>query len=1212
MPEKTASNSPSICFDVLQEGWLAVGNAHGVVGVSFTSTRSFDYCFGDSDDDPLGPANYADGDWRRSLPGRTNYNLRGHRAEITLVRWNEPFQKLATCDESGVIFIWIKYEGRWSVELINDRSARVTDMAWSSDGRLAVICYVDGFVLVGSVTGQRYWSSMLNLNEGHVTCCVWSGDDQNILFSTSSGHVLVISAHGQYITQVSVQACVPICGLAWTWPHDYNGNRLPGWNNGLGSSLAVAFSDGVICLLNNYDDPMPEMIRTELSGLRMCWSSNGNVLAVGGHCTRAFGRTQGATTLFKNSTFIRYDHMNVVQLYSRCGNLQCRMKLDYDQAPLTTLVFGNDDSRLYVACGKLLLVGWVTHQVPSLAHLARIKAHQLITKRQLRPKRLLLNIDLPWPVRGAIHEVLTPTICCHLPDYSRIREFVFRPPPHNIRLYCTLIRHNTSIVEPLKSNRPSSSSTNSRSATPISALADDESIYVLYLEYLGGLVPILKGKRSSKLKTEFVIYDPVNSVDGERIDIHNHDFDATESSASSRVVSLSATSDEDNNVSEDEDTYGRSSSLAFSFLTPKTRRRLLHLRSAQIRRFFRPDRQDNERSTNSATPTRRRLRNARGLFDTDDDEDDDSADESFRSPYTQQIYRPGSAQRFSQLDSNQNFLSKKSQTRTSMKSTKRPLKIVCVRSNIWGTKFKFLSVSPMLPSRLGSMNYRTSFLHLQPRQMALTIKEMHEQNTTLQPPTETGSYIKTGNGTGFHSNITSDSEDTSDSDFSLCESDLDSQQPTPAIVPMSPPKYVRNSMLLSFPQSSNSILSNRQISISGSSSLTMPPVNRQTIPAAEEFLTLAIAEPALPGNSPQYSMEMSTVKDSNTRQEPPEVITKSSENSPKQQLCQSVPSSSMVRQFKHQTFHSESPKHVRKQREPLSVSTSSSKKGRTTEHSHSSDATNRPFCTEIRTKILKESPSRKASSIVACSSADFSPTKPTAAYKPEPEVESVVKVPISALGEMKTVCQMFEETCAIVAHTTSNTASATNSVGPLTTNGTTTISSSTSLILDSEVEESQGAQIRRRQFQQQSSKSYEIQAPSNDLITTFETNVLESDRNSPQLHLNNIEHAVKVLSEKLNSSNHEVVGKNSKQRQQAHALHQATSSRQRSSSVDLSAQILSPNVGGQNSPAATAASTAANTSQNNALNQQQTQSRKSLGLHLFKSPMMVRKMMRRK
>lgn len=49
----------------------------------------------------------------------------GGLLKVVLVRWNEPFQKLATCDMEGGIFVWIQYEGRWSVELVNDRGAQV-------------------------------------------------------------------------------------------------------------------------------------------------------------------------------------------------------------------------------------------------------------------------------------------------------------------------------------------------------------------------------------------------------------------------------------------------------------------------------------------------------------------------------------------------------------------------------------------------------------------------------------------------------------------------------------------------------------------------------------------------------------------------------------------------------------------------------------------------------------------------------------------------------------------------------------------------------------------------------------------------------------------------------------------------------------------------------------------------------------------------------
>ena len=104
----------------LQEGWLATGNVKGIVGATFTTChckKNFD------------------------MPPRMNFNLRGkffiwtslffnivsgvcpcldvfvpissgHRAEVMLVKWNEPYQKLATCDANGIIFVWIKWVAR--------------------------------------------------------------------------------------------------------------------------------------------------------------------------------------------------------------------------------------------------------------------------------------------------------------------------------------------------------------------------------------------------------------------------------------------------------------------------------------------------------------------------------------------------------------------------------------------------------------------------------------------------------------------------------------------------------------------------------------------------------------------------------------------------------------------------------------------------------------------------------------------------------------------------------------------------------------------------------------------------------------------------------------------------------------------------------------------------------------------------------------------
>ena len=47
-----------------------------------------------------------------------------------------------------------------------------------------------------------------------------------------------------------------------------------------------------------------------------------------------------------------------------------------------------------------------------------------------------------------------------------------------------------------------------------------------------------------------------------------------------------------------------------------------------------------------------------------------------------------------------------------------------VTSNIWGTKFQLTGNASCLPACLGQVVYKTSLLHLQPRQMTITIGEI--------------------------------------------------------------------------------------------------------------------------------------------------------------------------------------------------------------------------------------------------------------------------------------------------------------------------------------------------------------------------------------------------------------------------------------------------------------------------------------------------------
>nr|XP_037280604.1 tubby-related protein 4-like [Rhipicephalus microplus] len=608
-----------------QDGWLASGNARGIVGVTFTTC----HC-------------------RKTAehPQRTNYNLRGHRSEVTLVKWNEPYQKLASCDSSGVIFVWIKYEGRWSIELINDRNTQVTDFAWSHDGRMALICYRDGFVLVGSVAGQRYWSSTLHLDRAAVLCGIWTPDDHQVLFGTSNGQILVNDMHGELVAQVTLNEDAAIVAMAWSCEKfkmeeaDDDNSRTAAASNGDASSvppaqasesklsvLAVCFSNGAIHVMKNYDDISPTIINTGLKDIKVEWSNSGEVLAVAGVASES---TDG-------------DCRNRIHFYTDAGLLRFVASIPYTQSPVTALTWGHNDKRLFVATGSVIHIGWVTRRMASLQLLSRLTLH-----RALRDEAAVHTLPLPRRMRALVANLFGQTVKCYLPEAHQLREFVSRP--HHVRLHCTMVRHDTE------------------------DLVSGSATYTLFLEYLGGLVPLLKGKRASKLRPEFVIFDP-------------------EQPAGQAGGVLQGSS------------YGRNSPGADLGTMSTT------LRDATVGVALASDSDADEGCTSSPGRRRRAARNAA------------AADAALAGDGISLASSRGGCVGAAR--------------RELLYTDELPEreKIVAVTSNLWGTKFKVLGLARWLPATLGTVTYRTSLLHLQPRQMTLLIKELQGP----QPPAASSS-----------------------------------------------------------------------------------------------------------------------------------------------------------------------------------------------------------------------------------------------------------------------------------------------------------------------------------------------------------------------------------------------------------------------------------------------------------------------------------------
>ncbi|XP_048081830.1 tubby-related protein 4 isoform X2 [Ursus arctos] len=531
-----------------EEGWLATGNGRGVVGVTFTSS----HCRRD-----------------RNTPQRINFNLRGHNSEVVLVRWNEPYQKLATCDADGGIFVWIQYEGRWSVELVNDRGAQVSDFTWSHDGTQALISYRDGFVLVGSVSGQRHWSSEINL-ESQITCGIWTPDDQQVLFGTADGQVIVMDCHGRMLAHVLLHESDGILSMSWNYPaflvedssesdtdsDDYSPPQdgpaaypIPVQN--IKPLLTVSFTSGDISLMNNYDDLSPTVIRSGLKEVVAQWCTQGDLLAVAG-----------------------------MERQTQLGDLPN---------------------------GPLLKSAMVKF----------------------------------YNVRGEHIFTLDTLVQPPIPDPNNMRDFVSYPSAGNERLHCTMKRTE-----------------------------DDPEVggpcYTLYLEYLGGLVPILKGRRISKLRPEFVIMDP--RTDSKSDEIYGNSL------ISAMLDSCNCSDSSDVELSDDW-AAKKSPKISRASKSPKLPRI-----NIEARKSPKLSRAAQEMSRSPRLPMRK---------------------PSIGSPSLTRREFP-----FEDITQH-NYLAQ-------------------VTSNIWGTKFKIVGLAAFLPTNLGAVIYKTSLLHLQPRQMTIYLPEVRK------------------------------------------------------------------------------------------------------------------------------------------------------------------------------------------------------------------------------------------------------------------------------------------------------------------------------------------------------------------------------------------------------------------------------------------------------------------------------------------------------
>lgn len=424
-------------------------------------------------------------------------------------------------------------------------------------------------MLVGSVTGQRYWSNTLPLDGAVITCSCWSPDDQRVLLATSNGVVLALTASGIALGQISTLGDgTEITHLSWSCEKFVLKDSSSSSASSSGTDvinppssrthvLAIVFKNGAIHLTKDQTDATwAKIVRTLFSGVQVDWSHDGEILAVAGY-----------------TRLVNLECQSQVRLYSKEGVLQVFVPLPNQPGkPVTCVTWAHCDRRLLVAAGCHVHTAWVLPEPPKLQTFC---CRSL--QKSVQQEKDVAKLPIPESLQKNVRIFFSPTIRGYIPDACRIRQFVCTPPPAEERLYCTMLRVNST--------------------------AEDDEHYMLYVEYMGGLVPLLKGKRVSKLRPEFTIYDPKSQTSSD----------------------------------ESEDIYSS------------------------------PARRKRSKKRNMV------LVNSEVLYD-------DNLPERNR--------------------------------------------MVHITSNLWGTRFKIHGLAHFLPAQLASVTYKTSVLHLQPRQMTINLIEL--------------------------------------------------------------------------------------------------------------------------------------------------------------------------------------------------------------------------------------------------------------------------------------------------------------------------------------------------------------------------------------------------------------------------------------------------------------------------------------------------------
>ena len=204
-----------------------------------------------------------------------NQSLKYHSDDISLLTWNDNYNKLTTCDKSGVIVVWKFVDNKWETEMINNREQSiVTDIKWNRQGQYLCFIYEDGHAIVGTVDGNRSWGNDIR---NSLYLIEWSPDGTILLLASRNQDITILTSSGQQLGVIEIDEKlknIDIASICW-WSKYIDENKIIT----LQKHLMLAFVNGDILLYDDENDMNPFYIKTNLKQITKAeWNINGDAL----------------------------------------------------------------------------------------------------------------------------------------------------------------------------------------------------------------------------------------------------------------------------------------------------------------------------------------------------------------------------------------------------------------------------------------------------------------------------------------------------------------------------------------------------------------------------------------------------------------------------------------------------------------------------------------------------------------------------------------------------------------------------------------------------------------------------------------------------------------------------------------------------------------------------------------------------------------------